>query len=63
MIQSTVMICRAQTKMSDLNVDRLLLTGGAVGLIYAYLARFLVMPLNAVDAGVLLSFFRVAISR
>ncbi len=29
----------------------LLLTGGAVGLVYAYLARFLVMPLNAVDAG------------
>ncbi len=28
MIQSTVMICRAQTKMTDLNVDRLLLTGG-----------------------------------
>jgi iron(III) transport system permease protein len=29
----------------------LILTGGAVGLVYAYLARFLVMPLNAVDAG------------
>jgi iron(III) transport system permease protein len=29
----------------------LLLTGGIVGLVYAYLARFLVMPLNAVDAG------------
>ena len=29
MIQSTVMICRAQTKITDLNVDRLLLTGGA----------------------------------
>lgn len=29
----------------------LLLTGGALGLVYAYLARFLVMPLNAVDAG------------
>jgi len=28
MIQSSVMICRAQTKISDLNVDRLLLTGG-----------------------------------
>ena len=29
----------------------LLLTGGVLGLVYAYLARFLVMPLNAVDAG------------
>jgi len=28
MIQSTVMICRAQTKMPDLTVDRLVLTGG-----------------------------------
>ncbi|MEM8884851.1 MAG: pilus assembly protein PilM [Planctomycetota bacterium] len=28
MIQSTVMISRAQTRISDLNVDRLLLTGG-----------------------------------
>jgi cell division ATPase FtsA len=28
MIQSTVMICRAQTKISDLNIDRLVLTGG-----------------------------------
>jgi type IV pilus assembly protein PilM len=29
MIQSSVMICRAQTKISDLTVDRLVLTGGA----------------------------------
>jgi type IV pilus assembly protein PilM len=29
MIQSSVMICRAQTKIADLNVDRLVLTGGA----------------------------------
>ena len=29
----------------------LLLTGGVLGLVYAYLARFMVMPLNAVDAG------------
>ena len=28
MIQSTVMICRAQTRISDLTVDRLVLTGG-----------------------------------
>jgi len=28
MIQSTVMICRAQTRISDLNVDRVLLCGG-----------------------------------
>ena len=28
MIQSSVMICRAQTKMTDLNVDKLVLTGG-----------------------------------
>jgi len=28
MIQSTVMICRAQTRITDLNVDRLLLCGG-----------------------------------
>jgi len=28
MIQSSVMICRAQTKIADLNVDRLLLAGG-----------------------------------
>ncbi len=28
MIQSSVMICRAQTKIADLNVDRLVLTGG-----------------------------------
>ena len=29
----------------------LILTGGLIGLVYAYLARFLVMPLNAFDAG------------
>jgi len=29
MIQSSVMICRAQTKIADLNVDRLVLAGGA----------------------------------
>ncbi|MDH3591942.1 MAG: pilus assembly protein PilM, partial [Planctomycetota bacterium] len=28
MIQSSVMICRAQTKISDLNIDKLVLTGG-----------------------------------
>jgi hypothetical protein len=28
MIQSSVMICRAQTKIADLNVDKLVLTGG-----------------------------------
>jgi len=29
MIQSSVMICRAQTKVTDLSIDRLVLTGGA----------------------------------
>jgi type IV pilus assembly protein PilM len=28
MIQSTVMVCRAQTKLTELNIDRLVLTGG-----------------------------------
>jgi len=32
MIQSSVMICRAQTKVTDLSVDRLLLSGGAAAM-------------------------------
>ncbi|MHC4973112.1 MAG: pilus assembly protein PilM [Planctomycetota bacterium] len=32
MIQSSVMICRAQTKVADLNIDRLLLSGGAAAM-------------------------------
>jgi len=32
MIQSSVMICRAQTKVADLNIDRLLLSGGTASM-------------------------------
>jgi len=32
MIQSSVMICRAQTKVADLGIDRLLLSGGAASM-------------------------------
>jgi len=51
MVQSTVMICRAQTRMSDLNVDRLLLTGGGARMkgIREYFAANMNVPVEIFD--------------
>jgi len=51
MIQSTVMICRAQTKIPDLNIDRLLLTGGGARMkgIRAYFQQSMSVPVEIFD--------------
>ncbi len=51
MIQSTVMICRAQTRISDLNVDRVLLTGGAARMkgLRDYFAANMNVPVELFD--------------
>ena len=51
MVQSTVMICRAQTRISDLTVDRLLLTGGAARMkgIREYFAANMNVPVEIFD--------------
>jgi len=51
MVQSTVMICRAQTRITDLTVDRLLLTGGGARLkgIREYFAASMNVPVELFD--------------
>ncbi len=51
MIQSSVMICRAQTKIADLNVDRLVLTGGAARMkgIVEYFQANMSVPVELFD--------------
>jgi len=51
MIQSTVMICRAQTRMSDLNIDRLVLTGGTARMkgIVDYFRANMSVPVDLFD--------------
>jgi type IV pilus assembly protein PilM len=51
MVQSTVMICRAQTRITDLTVDRLLLTGGAARMkgIREYFAANMNVPVEIFD--------------
>jgi len=51
MIQSTVMICRAQTRITDLTVDRLLLTGGTARMkgIREYFAANMSVPVEIFD--------------
>ena len=51
MIQSSVMICRAQTKISDLNIDRLVLTGGTAAMkgIKQYFAANMSVPVELFD--------------
>ncbi|MHC4939172.1 MAG: pilus assembly protein PilM [Planctomycetota bacterium] len=51
MVQSTVMICRAQTRIPDLAVDRLLLTGGAAKMkgIREYFAANMNTPVEIFD--------------
>ncbi|MHC4547195.1 MAG: pilus assembly protein PilM [Planctomycetota bacterium] len=51
MIQSSVMICRAQTKISDLNIDRLLLSGGTARLrgVIEYFRANMSVPVELFD--------------
>ena len=51
MIQSSVMICRAQTKISDLNIDRLVLSGGTAHMkgIREYFADNMNAPVEVFD--------------
>ncbi|MEE8106202.1 MAG: pilus assembly protein PilM, partial [Planctomycetota bacterium] len=51
MVQSTVMICRAQTKIPDLNIDRLVLTGGGARMtgIRAYFQQSMSVPVELFD--------------
>ncbi|MFI5402533.1 MAG: pilus assembly protein PilM [Planctomycetota bacterium] len=51
MIQSSVMICRAQTKIPDLNVDRLILTGGGARMkgIVEYFQSSMSVPVELFD--------------
>jgi type IV pilus assembly protein PilM len=51
MIQSSVMICRAQTKIADLNVDRLVLTGGTARMkgIVEYFQANMSVPVDLFD--------------
>ncbi|MGH7163043.1 MAG: pilus assembly protein PilM [Planctomycetota bacterium] len=51
MIQSSVMICRAQTKMTDLTIDRLVLTGGGARLkgIREYFEANMSVPVELFD--------------
>jgi type IV pilus assembly protein PilM len=51
MIQSSVMICRAQTKIADLNVDRLVLTGGTARMkgIVDYFQSSMSVPVELFD--------------
>jgi len=51
MIQSSVMICRAQTKISDLNIDRLVLTGGTAAMkgIKQYFGANMSVPVELFD--------------
>ena len=51
MIQSTVMICRAQTRITDLTVDRVLLTGGAARMkgLRDYFAANMSVPVDIFD--------------
>jgi type IV pilus assembly protein PilM len=51
MIQSSVMICRAQTKIADLNVDRLVLTGGTARMkgIVEYFQANMSVPVELFD--------------
>jgi len=51
MIQSSVMICRAQTKIADLNVDRLVLTGGGARMkgIVEYFQANMSVPVELFD--------------
>ena len=51
MIQSSVMICRAQTKISDLNVDRLVLCGGTARMkgIVEYFKANMSVPVSLFD--------------
>jgi type IV pilus assembly protein PilM len=51
MIQSSVMICRAQTKVTDLNIDRLLLSGGAASMkgIAEYFKANMSVPVELFD--------------
>ncbi len=51
MIQSTVMICRAQVKMPDLKVDRVLVTGGGAQLkgLAEYLGANMDVPVELFD--------------
>jgi cell division ATPase FtsA len=51
MIQSSVMICRAQTKIPDLNVDRLVLTGGTARMkgIVEYFQASMSVPVELFD--------------
>ncbi len=51
MIQSSVMICRAQTKIADLNVDRLVLAGGAARMkgIVEYFQANMSVPVELFD--------------
>jgi len=53
MIQSSVMIARAQTKINDLNIDRLVLTGGTVAMrgIKDYFAANMSVPVDLFDPG------------
>ncbi len=55
LIQSTLMIARAQTRMSDLKVDRVLLTGGGASLkgIDLYLKQAMGVPVERFDPFVL----------
>ncbi len=50
-IQSTLMICRAQTKLPDLKVDRVLLAGGGASLkgLDAYLKQAMGVPVERFD--------------
>ncbi len=51
MIQSSVMICRAQTKIADLNIDRLVLAGGTARMkgIREYFADNMNAPVDIFD--------------
>jgi hypothetical protein len=51
MIQSSVMICRAQTKIADMNVDRLILTGGTARMkgIVEYFQANMSVPVELFD--------------
>ena len=51
MIQSSIMICRAQTKITDLNIDKLVLSGGTASMkgIKDYFAANMSVPVELFD--------------
>ncbi|MGQ0612275.1 MAG: pilus assembly protein PilM [Planctomycetaceae bacterium] len=51
MVQSSVMVCRAQTKMTDLSIDRLVLTGGGARMkgIREYFQTSMSVPVELFD--------------